>query len=319
MAVLVSLLALGCEHAGEDGPGIESLTPNFGWGGDTVTVRGEGFAGPLIVKVGGYKAVSVEYIDVNEFRMEVPSNAEGLADVSVMLRDGSRGEKRNAFSYQDPSLSPQVAVFSPTTGLHEGDTEVTLSGGNFHDGIIIYFQGVPCTQVQVLGLNIVTAVTPGMPLGCLDVVVENIDGRKAWLPQAFTSKCLTPDEQYILDFVNQERAYAGLAPLTPHPALCIAARLHCQDMIDRDFFDHENPDGLFADDRVASQGYVFETLGENIAAGTFSAIDTMNQWMASPSHSMNILDLNYQEIGIGHKIGGLWGVYWTQLFAKPRE
>jgi len=151
------------------------------------------------------------------------------------------------------------------------------------------------------------------------VVAQNIDGRKAWMPQAFTSECLTADEQYILDFVNQERAAVGLPPLTPHPALCMAARRHCEDMVDRVFFDHENPDGLCADDRVTAQGYVFETLGENIAAGTFSAYDTMNQWMASPGHSMNILGCDYTEIGIGHKIGGLWGVYWTQLFAQPRK
>lgn len=319
LPALCLVLALGCEDRGE-GPVIRSLTPDFGstHGGDTLTVSGEGFAGPLTVTVAGRKAHTVEPLDEHSFLLTVPPGEEGLADVCVTLADGSRGEVRQAFLYQDPAFSPQLVMVSPCSGLHEGGYTVTLTGGNFQAGARVLFGGLDSPDVQVLGASLLTAVTPRMPIGALDVVVENPDGRKAWMPQAFTSECLTDQEQVILDLVNQERAGQGLPPLSADPSLCTAARLHSQDMIDRDFFDHQNPDGLWPEDRVSAQGYAFHTVGENIAAGDASPYQTMATWMASPGHRANILDPDYQHIGIGRKTGGTWGIYWTQVFARPR-
>ena len=50
-------------------------------------------------------------------------------------------------------------------------------------------------------------------------------------------------EQAVFDLVNQIRAENGLDPFVYNQTLADTARAHSQDMIDRNFVDHTNPDG----------------------------------------------------------------------------
>lgn len=50
-------------------------------------------------------------------------------------------------------------------------------------------------------------------------------------------------------------SFQARQPLAPNQALTTAARLHGQDMIARDYFDHVNPDGIAANHRVIAAGY----------------------------------------------------------------
>ena len=68
-----------------------------------------------------------------------------------------------------------------------GGTTVTIIGNNFQAGASVTFGGVAAPTVNVIGNSVLTAVTPSMPAGALDVVVTNPDGQSATLPQAFTS------------------------------------------------------------------------------------------------------------------------------------
>jgi uncharacterized protein YkwD len=111
---------------------------------------------------------------------------------------------------------------------------------------------------------------------------------------------------------GQEMPPAG--PLSMDPNLQCAARGHTMDMAERDFFDHDNPDGDGPDDRMEAAGYDGRGWGENIAAGNSTAEETMEQWMDSPGHCRNIMNDGYTLIGVGYYPGGEYDHLWTQTF-----
>jgi uncharacterized protein YkwD len=132
-------------------------------------------------------------------------------------------------------------------------------------------------------------------------------------------------EEDILAIVNQVRAqgancgsegnFGPAGPLTMDPNLRCAARMHSKDMNDRDFFDHTNPDGESPWDRMDKAGYGnYSNAGENIAAGSPDAAGTMDQWMGSDGHCANIMNPDFEHIGVGYHPGGQWGHLWTQVF-----
>ena len=61
-------------------------------------------------------------------------------------------------------------------------------------------------------------------------------------------------EQEVFNLVNQIRAENGLEPFVYNETLAETARAHSQDMIDRNFFDHYNPDGKSPFDRMEANG-----------------------------------------------------------------
>jgi len=132
-------------------------------------------------------------------------------------------------------------------------------------------------------------------------------------------------EDEIVVLVNEYRAAGAncggdemppVGPLTMDPSLQCAARVHTKDMADRDFFDHDNPDGDGPSERMEAAGYDGRGWGENIAAGHDNAEETMQQWMDSPGHCQNIMGDNYTLIGVGYYPGGEYDHLWTQTFGN---
>ncbi len=121
----------------------------------------------------------------------------------------------------------------------------------------------------------------------------------------------------ILKRVNDERSKAGLNPLSMNANLHTSAQLYAQDMSDRNFFSHTDPDGRSSIDRIRAVGYLDAPCdckwhyytGENLAANITTADGVMNAWMDSTGHRANVLNSHYSEIGIGK-----YGNYWVQHF-----
>ena len=126
------------------------------------------------------------------------------------------------------------------------------------------------------------------------------------------------EENYMLNLINNERLSQGLKPLTMNLSLASAARFHSQDMVDRNFFNHVNPDGLNPSDRARNAGYNFIALAENIC-GNPSIDAGHSSLMNSPTHRANILNPSFREIGIGIVDGGPYGKMITQLFGTQLE
>jgi len=130
-------------------------------------------------------------------------------------------------------------------------------------------------------------------------------------------------EQSVFDLVNQEREKAGVGPLSWCDGLAELAKAHSNDMCDRGFFSHVNPEGEGPGDRASAGhagSYTFTPvypnpyfgLGENIAMGQTTAAQVMDDWMNSPGHRANILKGGYTHIGVGVCDG--CGKHWTQCF-----
>lgn len=122
----------------------------------------------------------------------------------------------------------------------------------------------------------------------------------------------------VLALVNDERQSAGLQPLRRNPTLEAQAETYACEMIHFDFFGHENPEtGSTLRIRNTEFGYAFSLIGENLAAGQRTPQEAMDSWMNSAGHRANILQEDFQEIGIGLRSGGDYGMYWVQEFGRP--
>ena len=113
-------------------------------------------------------------------------------------------------------------------------------------------------------------------------------------------------------------AYAAAPPLTWNTKLESAALGHSEDMAKNNYFSHTAPDGSTPASRVATVGYTWWTVGENIAAGYTNAQSVMSGWLTSPGHCANIMDPNFKEIGVASADGGSYGMYWTMDLAAGR-
>ena len=134
-------------------------------------------------------------------------------------------------------------------------------------------------------------------------------------------------ERQILELTNATRArgvscggrpYPPVGALTMDPALRCAARAHSKDMIDRRFFDHTNPSGEGPLQRVAKTGFQARAWGENIAGGNETPQQTMQQWLTSPGHCVNMMNGAFRLLGVGYRSGGNYRHYWTQVFGTAR-
>ena len=138
-------------------------------------------------------------------------------------------------------------------------------------------------------------------------------------------------EEEVLLLVNEFRAqpadcgvegqFEAAAPLTMNPILRCSARLHSLDMFERDYFDHDTPDGVDPFERMAEAGFVGSGGGENIALGQRSPEEVMAAWMDSDGHCANVMRAAFDTIGVGYHPGagtrGASNNYWTQNFGAP--
>jgi uncharacterized protein YkwD len=138
-------------------------------------------------------------------------------------------------------------------------------------------------------------------------------------------------EEEVLRLVNEARSqpadcgvegqFESAAPLSMDPILRCSARLHSLDMSERDFFAHDNPDGVDPFERMAAAGFSGGGGGENIAAGQRSPESVMLDWMASDGHCANIMRAAFTTIGVGYEAGsgqrGGGSNFWTQNFGAP--
>lgn len=117
------------------------------------------------------------------------------------------------------------------------------------------------------------------------------------LSERESSFSLSTARSQLLTLINQERANAGLSPVVFDNDLTSLAQGHSQDMLNRNFFNHINPDGDGPDDRRKTQG-IPTPVGENIAIAPTIEY-THYGLMYSAIHRSNILDSKWKRVGIG--------------------
>ena len=123
---------------------------------------------------------------------------------------------------------------------------------------------------------------------------------------------LSPDEyddasRLLSDRINEFRSNRGLQRLSDVESLAEVALRHSEDMRNRGFFDHVNPDGLSPQDRVEAAGLRDYSCGENLFQLTsatsnqpsFIAEEGFTGWLNSPGHLANMKNRYWDTGGIG--------------------
>lgn len=120
-------------------------------------------------------------------------------------------------------------------------------------------------------------------------------------------------ENEMLNLINQERKSRGLNELKMDDHLQEIGRNHSRDMFERGYFSHYNPEGLSPFDRLRSEGIVYVYAGENLALAP--DVNKAHQGlMDSEGHRENILNPNFNKIGIGVIDAGIYGKMFTQEY-----
>lgn len=101
-------------------------------------------------------------------------------------------------------------------------------------------------------------------------------------------------------------------PLALNASLTQAARSHSQDMLTRNYFDHDSPEGVSPFDRMTNAGYLYAAAGENLAMrGTPGSLDEAQTVLEEQGdlfvdvgiehrgHRTTMLNGVYREVGVG--------------------
>lgn len=142
------------------------------------------------------------------------------------------------------------------------------------------------------------AYLPYLPLAISIIASMIISG---WLPQGNTLAYATNTSVGgLLAATNNRRADNGVSALSLNQLLINAAQAKANDMVERDYWSHNTPDGQEPWVFVDNAGYKYLKAGENLAYGFLDSDSTVTGWMNSASHRANMLDTAFTEVGFGY-------------------
>lgn len=140
----------------------------------------------------------------------------------------------------------------------------------------------------VLALTVIMSINVAINVSAANIVGVKVNGSIKY-DEAFS----------CLDILNRERAAVGLDALTMDQQLMDVAVTRAYECCV--YFDHTRPNGQSCTSLQNTNTY----FGENIAAGYSNATYVMQGWMSSSGHKANILNPNYNSVGIAC-VNGVW-------------
>lgn len=126
-------------------------------------------------------------------------------------------------------------------------------------------------------------------------------------------------EKNIIDLTNQERLQKNLKPLQINKLLTDAAYKKGLNILENQTFAHTINEKKFST-WIHEAGYEYLYSGENLAIDFLTAEGAINAWMRSESHQKNILNSNFQEIGVAIVEGKFEehnSIIIVQIFGSP--
>lgn len=121
-------------------------------------------------------------------------------------------------------------------------------------------------------------------------------------------------EYQLFDLTNAARVEHGLPYLTWDEHVQKTALKHSEDMAENQYFDHTNPKGQSPFDRMHEDDIYFLAAGENLAYGQNSSIFAHEGLMNSLGHRKNILQKDFEYLGVGVAFGDQSQPYYTENF-----
>lgn len=119
----------------------------------------------------------------------------------------------------------------------------------------------------------------------------------------------------LLASANKVRTNDGEKPLVANARLDAAAAEKASDMIAKNYWAHDAPDGTQPWHWIDSVGYSYAAAGENLAKGFDTPSAVTKAWLESPEHRENVLSSNYSEVGFAVAHGKLEGKNTTLVVA----
>lgn len=104
----------------------------------------------------------------------------------------------------------------------------------------------------------------------------------------------------FIDRVNDYRESIGCPRLIIDLRAQSVAQNHSEDMDERRYVAHVNPDGESYTDRLRHAGLSFSIAGENLAQTAEGGEAVLQLWLASPPHRVNIQNCAFLRHGVGH-------------------
>ncbi len=102
----------------------------------------------------------------------------------------------------------------------------------------------------------------------------------------------------LYNLISAYRNDSKLPKVTVHPRLEQSARAKLKDMIDHQYWQHDDQNDVEPWYFFHQVGYLYTTAGENLAFGASSAWQTFTDWQNSPAHNEQLLNPNYEHMGI---------------------
>lgn len=120
----------------------------------------------------------------------------------------------------------------------------------------------------------------------------------------------------VIELVNAARAKEGLSPLTKDTTLTNLSNIRSKEAAT--LFSPQRPDGTSWFTVLMQNNVSCTEAAENIAAGQNTPEAVVKAWMDSPSHRANIMNSNYNKIGVSCYVdqNAQYRYYWEQLFIK---
>jgi uncharacterized protein YkwD len=218
-------------------------------------------------------------------------------------------------------------LIASTTGLKFGSskTDVRLNLGNpltkIQKGMIFYQLQEKSDFDVFLHDNVYITIFydkhKNDAVTSIQLIHKDIEQNKADIYPKVSADLKEGFEYQLFDLTNASRVNHQLPILTWDEHIQETARKHSTDMALNQYFSHTNLDGESPFDRFDEDQVAFHIAGENLAYGQFSSIFAHEGLMNSMGHRKNILQKDFEYLGVGVAFNKASQPYFTQnFFAK---
>ncbi|MCC7476932.1 CAP domain-containing protein [bacterium] len=281
----------------------------------------------------------------NEAVMRSPFTSASSGDLELAASPGQSSYAVFAFHTQGRAYSGLEAVLSDLSasrvwvaladfdagrwqilGSHTDSFSMPLSGSQWLDPMGVVFVALIASDAPASVEQLALVVSGADATNTWPVNSVHRQWLKDWylpLPLMSSPSAVYQDEQLqayadeVFNLLNQYRASKSLAPLLRSPHLDALANAHCRDMAAREYFEHDNLEGMDPEARMEAMDCPEWLLwAENIAVGYPGPAEVTQGWIDSTGHrtNMELEDAEYVGIGVWRNVQGT--IFWSHNFAS---
>jgi len=129
-----------------------------------------------------------------------------------------------------------------------------------------------------------------------------------------TPQVVSRDERVLFNDVNAARAQRGLPPLVQDDSLSQFALQVAEQMAQRHYFGHTDPNGVTFVDRLRAAGLHNRFAAENMAFDQ-DEVHAHQAFLHSPGHYANIVDAHPRRLGVAVVAAGDGEVFYVEEFS----